>query len=75
MVKSRMRSRPAGFGILLVVLGLVVVAAILVWSAWTGAQKTTESLPILPAIERPDIPLPNLPEAPRMPDAPIPKPR
>jgi hypothetical protein len=54
----------------------VVVALLLAfaWMGWTRTQGAAHDLDI--AVPRgPDLPIPKLPDAPRIPDAPVPSPR
>ena len=63
------------WGLALVALGVLIVVGLLAWIAWGGARTTSQALEIAPKLDVPSLPVPNLPDGPRVPDAPVPRPR
>jgi hypothetical protein len=54
---------------------LVVILAVLIWVAWSGANRMTDAVRLTVPARIPSVPIPTLPDAPRIPDAPVPTPR
>lgn len=56
---------------------VTMLALALVWSAWRQRHDAAEALRGAAAVVEavPDAPIPSIPEAPRLPDAPLPKPK
>jgi hypothetical protein len=63
------------WGLALVSLGVLIVLGLLAWVAWGGAKTTTQALDVAPKLDVPDLPVPNLPDGPRLPNAPVPRPQ
>lgn len=63
------------WGLGLVALGVLLVVSLLIWVAWGGARTTGQALEIAPRLDLPDLPVPNPPDVPRVPNAPIPRPQ
>jgi hypothetical protein len=63
------------WGLALVSLGVLIVLGLLAWVAWDGAKTTTQALDVAPKLDVPDLPVPNLPDGPRLPNAPVPRPQ